>query len=527
MRRCRRLVAIAAASSCILLTSGASYASASSQSGLTVTIAVPGPISGCSALQPNPSDASVALQDLILPSAFVSDPNGQPIGTGGAIATAELVSDKPHRVLYSLAPSLAWSNGRQFSASDLINWWQRGRASTSIFRSGYRDITSMKVSADGQTVLATFARPYAPWRDLFRDVRYRSSSNGNCDLSALQREPSLGPYRLVSATPTRAVLVSNPNWSVNFNRIGRVILTTSTSLTSIPSNYAAFVTSVNRFRVNAVAQIPLLRSKFSSNDSIEEIQFAPHRSLVGSSALRRAWSELINRAFLITHLFDNTTLGTSAAQSNLFAAGEPGYPLPIPGQHQGIADCAGCAMKELRRLGFATGASVMQRGKPVALTIVSGPSEIDVATARLIQGQWRRHGVMSTLAVLSSDDAASAVVASNGADAAVVNRSVGNSAYIPAMSFTKDGSQADFGSGAVIPGLRSLASAAMGVFNPETSYAKWLLVDQAIATTSLVRPLFSPPVLDVWSASVENVRPSFSLEGFVDQVTNWGISTTR
>lgn len=514
----------------LISVSGASGATSSS-----VTISVPGPITGCSPLAQGTSDATLAIDDIILPSAFVTSTNDTVQGEGGAIASAELVSLNPETVVYAISPAMAWSNGVKFSATDLIDWWKAGRSSTSVTRVGYQDISSMVADKTGTSVTAVFSRPYAAWNQLFRDVGFHGS-HSTCAPSSLTRMVTLGPYRIVSATASSVVLEANPHWTLSFNRIQRVTITTRSLLPARGQLYVAYEPQFSSSSVMSLTQHPLLTGAITSQNVIEEVQFAPHESSTKSVALRRAWSLLIDRHALIKDLFGTETLVPTPASSALFAQGEPGN--PSTGMVAGVtgvtgatsatsvvADCVRCGEQWLASHGYRRiNHWLTFKGKPVTLSVATGQSPVDRATTDAIRAQWRSLGVQTTLHQCASDVAASALAAAGGADVAIVERPTDINPVVPAESFLSSRSKSSFAVNTSISSMASLVSTALATFNPVTALTAWSMVDQAVAKSFIVRPLFTPPALVVWSTAVENVVPVNSLEALVDSVTNWGVA---
>ena len=127
----------------------------------SLTVAIPGQFTGCTALHPLLSPSDQALLDLTSPSAFLTSVQGNLRGEGGAVVSAELSSLNPQIVTYTLDTSLRWSNGRRFGASDLISWWRDASRAHTVAAVGYRDITSLTPSANGAVVSATFKTPFS------------------------------------------------------------------------------------------------------------------------------------------------------------------------------------------------------------------------------------------------------------------------------------------------------------------------------------------------------------------------------
>src|SRR5580704_18581028 len=194
--------------------SGATSVKTNSLNAKTINVSLPGPFNGCTYLDPGATPTSDAINDLIVPSAFLTTSAGNLYGENGPIASAELTSLTPETIKYTITPGETWSNGTSFNGNDLVGWWLRARALKTVLSDGYRDIKTLTVSKDGYGVTAVFATPYADWNLLFRDVE-ALGTQGSCALSSLMTRPSLGPYSVTSATTSRVVLTMNKHWPVD------------------------------------------------------------------------------------------------------------------------------------------------------------------------------------------------------------------------------------------------------------------------------------------------------------------------
>jgi len=488
----------------------------------TLTVAIPGQFTGCDALHPLLSPSDQALLDLTRPSAFLTSVQGNLRGEGGAIVSAELSSLDPQIVTYTLDTSLHWTNGRHFGASDLITWWHEAVRSRTVAAVGYRDITSLSPSANGAVVSATFRTPFAAWPLLFRDIEQGLPPGANCSLHALLAQPSLGPYRLVSLTATRAVLRSNPVWTASYNRLPAITLTTSTALPPAHALFASYYPELSTSLVASVSQRPSLASHIGATDVIEELQYAMHRPLTRSAALRRAWSHVIDKAALLRSLYGAITFTPLVATSRLFAQNEFGAPVQGETTHAS-APCLPCAVGMLQHAGLERlrGRWRLQ-GRNAGITVARGPSAADRQTSAVVAAQWRRFGLDVRIVRAGSEAAASAMAAEGRVDVAVISRPVGANPWVASTGALGIWSPESFSLGSSLPAVQQAVQVALADFNPVTASAKWQIVDDALAASGAIEPLFTPPSLTAWSTNVTNLAPSLSLLGFIDQVANWG-----
>jgi peptide/nickel transport system substrate-binding protein len=521
---------------------GAATVTSANENAHTLSLSLPGPFNGCSYLDPGATATSDAILDLVRPSAFVTSANDTLAGEGGAIASAELTSLQPETVRYTIAAAQSWSNGVPFTGSDLVGWWQRARSLSSVTSDGYRAIKTLSVSPDGLVVTAVFATPYADWNLLFRDVEAIGASRG-CAIANLVTRPSLGPYRVTTATANRVVLTMNTSWPLDTNRFGRIVISDSQLLPKLASTvYANYSLAVSRDQIELLSNHPTLLSHILSSSNVEELTYAPTRPLIQRVVVRQALTWSIDRQVLIDKLFGAVTFSPSVAASVVYSQGQSQYPGTSgagPGGlttsttasgslSNGLSDCLTCALDILKESGFrriATG-WLSSASQLLSIRLGVGPSALDQSVAKLIRSDWRRLGVSTVTIDESSDTMAARAAATNEVDAAVFSRSTSTTPSFAARSWAGRAYPNTYPSGVRTSALTKLFNQAIAIFNPVTASATWLRLDQIIMRNYWARPLFTPPSLVVWSSSLATVQNSFSVAGFVDQLPTWSISPT-
>lgn len=505
----------------------------------TLTLSLPGPLNGCTVLDKAATPTTGAVLDLLRPSAFLTSPSGNLYGEGGPIASAELVSLKPETVVYTIAPNQHWSNGDPFDGVDLVAWWLKAKALASVQSDGYRLIKSMTETNNGLTVTATFSSPFAEWNLLFRDVE-DVGTPGGCSWSDFLRRPSLGPYKVVSASAHRLVLSANPAWTSLPNRFGRLIITDATTLpTNSSSYYASYSLQVTRSALQAVSSHPAILSHIGTSSNIAEITYAPARALTRQVKIREALSWSLNRQSLINRIFGTVTFSTSVAQSALYSQGQGQYPgaggnapsaqsttttVNSVANNNDLIDCPICAIHILESAGYHKSARrwMSLAGTPLSVHVAEGPSNLDQAVAQLVASQWRAFGIGVSLTKVSSDIAAASTAASNHVDAAVFTRPTTTTAWFAARSWSGPAYPDSYPSGFRSTVINRLFASGLTNFNPVSASSTWLELDQTLMAAYRVRPLFTAPSLVEWSNSVGGVYGSLSVPGFADEVTSWG-----
>ncbi|HXC19574.1 MAG TPA: ABC transporter substrate-binding protein [Acidimicrobiales bacterium] len=521
--------------------SGASPAKTNSLNAMTVDVSLPGPFNGCTFLDPGATPTSDAINDLIVPSAFLTTSAGNLYGENGPIASAELTSLTPETVKYTIAPNEKWSNGTAFNGNDLEGWWLRARALRTVLSDGYRDITSLTVSKDGYGVTAVFATPYADWNLLFRDVE-ALGTQGNCSLSSLLARPSLGPYSVTSATASRVVLTMNRHWPVDTDRFGRIVITDAGVIPASPgAHFVNFSLVVNRSLVQAISAHPNVMSHIGSSSNIEEIAFASSRPLIKRIAVREALSWSIGRQALIDQLWGAVTFSPSVAASALYSQGQSNYPGPAgtspsaqtttttiaPSSAQnGLGDCLLCALDVLSQSGFVRSATgwTTASGTPLNLTMAVGPSALDETVAASIVHEWASIGIKVKEVNVRSDVAAAVATSTNTDDLAIFTRPTVTAVSYAARSWSGPGYADAYPSGWRTTTVTNLFNQAIANFNPVTASTTWLQMDQTIQSSYWARPLFTSPSLLAWTNTLTGVTTSFSVPGLLDQVPIWSVA---
>lgn len=509
----------------------------------TLVVSLPGPFNGCGILDAGATPTSNAIGDLLLPSAFMTNPNGNLVGAGGPIASAELVSLSPETVVYTIAPGQTWSNGHPFTGSDLVAWWQQARVRASVISDGYRAITSLKVGAKGLSVTAVFASAYANWNQLFRDVEAPGAVAG-CAVGNLVSRASLGPYLVRSATRTRIVLVMNPHWSMDPGRYGRLVLVSDAALpTSSSTLFAGYSYAVTASTLQTLSSRPWMSSHLGNVSSIEEMTFSPSSPLARRILVREALSWLIPRQGLINRLWGSVTFSPSVAASALYSQGQPNYPggsgtgpsgqtpttiatttsTPTGKVPTGVTDCASCVPTALGAAGFVkvSGQWRAANGQSLVVDLVTGASGLDQKTSDYVAATWRAAGIQVNVTTVANDLAAAQSVALGHGDVAIFARPTSTTPAFAARSFTGAAFPDSYPSGLTLPFAPTLFARALANFNPAAAASTWRQFDKLLLASFWVRPLYTPPSLVTWTSTVGGVNGTLSLSGFTDEITGW------
>jgi peptide/nickel transport system substrate-binding protein len=505
-----------------------------------LTLSIPGPITGCYYYGSGANASLRAILDLVRPSAFTTNPTGDLVGATGPIVQAELVSLAPQTVVYSINTSWHWSNGLAFNGEDLRQWYLRARVLATSAVDGYRDIGSLSVDSANDKVRVVFARPYADWATLFRDVSQRNRPL-NCSLATLAAEPSLGPYVLTSINSQSALLTRNRLWSGPNVRFNTVVVKTNLAPRSFGRrDFVDYRSSMTQSQLTELTNTTVLDGHIGSSNKIVTVGFSPHRALTVQLAVREFLGWSIDRQQLINRELGPLTFSPGLADSALFSQGERQYPgtpgLGPLGQSQLAPntaipttvgqDCVSCAPSVLAAAGFVEKNSLWRSssGQPLVVKVAVGPTVFDQRTAVAIEAQWRGAGVATRSVFCGTDGQVAAMLAHGHADVGIFTVTTGVVPSQTARSWTSTNLGDGFDIGWRSALIDQWYTSALDTFNPNDAAATYAQIDQQITTQAWERPLFTLPSVVTWSTNVAGIYGSVTLESFVDEVPSWGVA---
>jgi hypothetical protein len=391
----------------------------------------------------------------------------------------------------------------------------------------------MTVSNAGMTAVAKFSTPYADWQLLFRDVEAMSQST-TCDVADWTHRPSLGPYRVLSASSTRVVLKSDLTWPLDTGRFGTIVLQSAGTINPVTTaEFINYTQDVSSASAKEVSSQPTLQSHIGSTDANVELVFAPATNLTSSIVIRQFLSQTLSRSHYISALWGNTTFLPAPGASALYSQGESSYPGPSTG---GVttstvvasenSDCLSCANSAMIHAGWRRlDGSWWRAGVELPPAIVAvGPSAVERSSAQMLAASWRNDGVRVQLQQYGNDVAAARAGAENLVDAVVLLRTTGLRAVQAARSWYGTAWPDAYSAGLKSAQISNLATQAESLFNPTDANAVWGQLDDFLTTTYRIRPLYTPPYLMYWSSNLSGVTGSFTLQGLLDELPTWGIS---
>lgn len=508
----------------------------------TLTVAIPGSFAGCDPSSTSTTDATDAVLGLVLPSAFTVGPLTTPVGDTFVVAQAEVVRLSPQTVVYTIAPGVTWPGGRAFSAADLVRTWQERRGDAVLADLGYRAIASMHSNAAGTQVTVVFRAAYSDWESLFNLVVPHGTHGAACRLPSDAMDPSIGPYRIASATSTSIRLVANPLWTGAAPAYSRVLITTDPAAPATGATRAAFLPNPTVAQLQALTATGSYTSRIQHSTAIVSVDFAVRGPDALAPSVRGALARFVDRAAILSRYVTPVDYTVAPEVSHLLGQGEAGYtgapgvpvaqatppPAPVPGASgpdaYGATADPSVADAMLRSDGYAKTADgwLTPQHEPFVVCLAApsaDPSLAPIATS--VATQLAAQGVRVASRRVPTDQAAAELLRAGGCTAAVdVRTGDGFITHRAASWLAPDVPiPADLQwTGVDDPVAEADAAQATAVLNPVEAQPAWNAMDARLWDLMASLPLYSPSAYEAWSSTIAGVVPCTSAAAFIAQI---------
>jgi Bacterial extracellular solute-binding proteins, family 5 Middle len=537
----------------VALLAGASATAVAPPVATTLVVAIPGPFAGCDPASRSTTASTAAVLALVLPSAFTPGPLDTPVGDTQVISQAEVVSESPQIVDYTIAASVRWPSGAHLRPADLVRTWHERRADRVLGDLGYRDVASVRPTAAGTTVAVTFTRPYADWESLFNLIVPAATTRHACAVPSAAVDPSIGPYEIASATHAKIVLRVNPHWT------GAVPAYTTVDFTTDPATVppapgtsarATYLPSPSLAELQAITSSGGYDIQLQHDTTIVSLDFAVRGASALPPAVRGALARFVNRAALVARLAAPIDETTAPAASHLFGQGQVLYPGPIGMPVSGttvptppVPDATGSAAYGLggdparadtllRADGYrkTPGGWRTPAGRELATCLSFPRRSTDLtAVAQDVASELMRQGVMVHLQPTTSGGV-TRVLLDGTCTMGVVSRTGDGFLSHAAASWLEPTVPVVQGltwTGVNDPVAAQDAKVAAGLLNPVVAAPEWDAMDTRLWDLMVGLPLYSPSVFVGWSPSIAGVLVSDTLAGFVGQVPSLLPTSTK
>lgn len=379
---------------------------AQADGGGTVVIALAEEPTGFNVNTPdNASPAAQAIVRTLWPSAYRIRPDftPEPYVLDGP---AEVVSEDPFVVEWSILDDAEWSDGAEVSADDFEFVWESCNGSDPDAQcdstTGYEQITDLE-KVDEKTVRATFDPPYVEYESLFRNlppahVAAEREGGWNAAFSA-DPGPSAGPFRLDTWTKGESMtLVRNDDWWGPAPDVDKLVFRFLPDEGTQPDalrngEVDVIFPSAEQDLVETVEDIPGVDTQFGLGPDIEQLTFNTAHEFLAMPEVRRAVALAVDRPRIVEALVEPVHEDAERLDNRVFVVNQRFY--EAHGEAFAGRDVEAAA-RELESAGFRRGSDGIWRkdGEKLSLRLstTSGQARRE-RQVQLIQSQLADFGV--------------------------------------------------------------------------------------------------------------------------------------
>ncbi len=248
---------------------------------------------------------------------------------------AQLISNNPQTIVYSIDPHAHWSDGVPITAADFIYNWKMQLAVGSTLPatdplSGYQDIASITAQNSGKTVTVVFIQPFADWQSLFTNLvpahiaKDLAGWNTYFATSDARRMLSGGPFLIQSINPGHdLVLVRNPSYWGPRPGLREIVF-------RVEPSTAATLRALAKGTIDMASMLPspqVTNTVLTSSDLVESTQPGPDlwqldfnlaEASVANVAVRQAIALAVDRHQIVSDTVGLITPFNNVASNHLF-----------------------------------------------------------------------------------------------------------------------------------------------------------------------------------------------------------------
>ncbi len=364
------------------------------------------------------SPVTAAVAALVLPSSFrpLSDPKSS---TGSRWAldptlleSAEVTSENPFTVAYTIRPEAQWTDNAPIGADDYWYLWQQMVGQPGVVDpAGYDLITGVQSFRGGKQVVVTFAEPYPAWRELFNNLLpahiVKDVPGGFAAGLARAMPVTGGQFRVDSIDPQRdeILLARNDRYWGAPAKPDLLLMRRGGSTAALADSIRNGDTQVAQVHGGAVAfaqlsAIPDVRTERIVTPRVMQLTLRAGRPQLAEAQVRKAILGLLDVDLLaaVGAGDDNTV---TLAQALVRSPSDPGYVATAP-----PAIGKEAALKLLANAGYQV--------EPVEST---GSQQSGVPAPEANRGRIMKDGAPLTMVFgVASNDPTSVAVANTAAD---------------------------------------------------------------------------------------------------------------
>lgn len=354
--------------------------------------------------------------DSMLPEIMKGDAQSQYQPDPNYLVSAEVTSEDPQVITYTLNPDATWNSGRPIDWTDFEAQWKALNGTDPAYvvsgTTGYDVIQSVAQGATPQEVVVTFSSKFADWKGNFLPLYPRET---NADPAVFNEGwingplDGAGPFKLdsIDATAKRVTVVRNEQWWGEPAKLDRIIYVALDSAAQ-PEAYANGTLSVLEIGPSVsifqrAQQVPdtVIRTAKGPNYRHITLNGAPG-SILADPALRLAVMKGIDRNIITQSQIGPIVPDAKPLGNHLFVEGQAGYQ-----DNSGvIAYDPEKAKSELDALGWTLQGDVRAKdGQQLVIRdVIPTGTPVSEAEAKIVQQQLATIGVQITIDAVPLDN---------------------------------------------------------------------------------------------------------------------------
>lgn len=339
------------------------------------------------------SQVTTALSQLLLPSVFRLKDDGTFALDKNLMKSAEVVSQQPFTVAYTIRPEASWSDSAPIAAEDFAYLREAMRDQPGVIgAAGYRLISDIQSREGGKRVEVTFSKPYPGWQTLFDNLLpahlLKDAPNGWQGALATTFPAVGGPYSIKNLDSARGevILERNERYWEKPSALDRIVLRAADqdgTLAALRSGNDQFV--VTRTDATGLKRLGELGSSVQlhtvARPTVAQVLLRPVSSTLSDPKVREGITALIDRTKLIAEATAGGPSDKLRADAQVRVPSVAGYQPTIPAPGPPSAPDPVKGEELLKSAGYTKEAGTWRKnGKNLSLVVASPAKQEPYAT---------------------------------------------------------------------------------------------------------------------------------------------------
>ncbi|MEI8405792.1 MAG: ABC transporter substrate-binding protein [Actinomycetes bacterium] len=517
----------------------------------TISVSLPGPLSGCDPVGTTVTPSVEQVLSLVLPRATSSAPSGSIAAADSIFVHSEVTNLSPLTVDYQIRKGSTWSDGSRVGLPDFVATARRGARGSGVSAPQYRQIRLIHPGSNHHHIIVVFRTPTSAWPSLFSPLMAASTSQAvltSCTSPSAAADVSAGPFIIATSSRDQVVLVRNPHWS------GRVppaqwitvqgLRSTTPSISTVTSPLLIERSWMTGQTLVDLTSSATLSSQVDLSNRLLSLNFDTQRGATSSVMVRQAIAHFIDRQELVATGPQTLFPKIAVAGSNLVSQGQPGYTGPpsrplsdsstvssttttLPGTKPTGIDLA---RRFLQKAGWRLkgGKWVNRQGVPLHLRLSTARDDRwAIMATRSIAAQLNRAHLTTTIEWAPSAADVAAQVRRGEADLGVLARPTDPFIAHAAAWFSGPSANpsSQLWTGYRDHSIDTLASQAQRMLNPVTALPLYQQVGRRLWVMMPTLPLFTEPFVTAWSSQLNGVVDNPYEPGTLAAATSWTLNS--